>query len=575
VRSSRNRRGTVLAAGLALAAVGALAASGPARADEPSAQSAAIAGAVAADGSLTLTETITFAAGAVPARLEQRIDTTKQALDYRYYRYTLSDVRASADGADLAPVLSRDGDYQVIAVDTSKVTGTTVEIGYTVRGAATDGGVTQSGTGVTAISWPVLQGLSVPVDAVSGQVDAPVPVLGIDCQAGAASGLQPCQMWAAGTHDSPQPTFSHAALPAGGLVVLSITVPGAAVAVDQDLVDQWTLGRAFSAAPAPLAVALGALVLGALALWLIWRRLGRDVETTDVAPAEVARFVPIGPGQMHFEVLHAIRPGHIGTVMDERVDPVDIAATLLDLAMRGHLQIVELPPSGAHAGADWSFNRLPGRDALAPFEATLLDVVAPDGGEPVKVSALGEPVAKAIPVVQDQLYTEVVDKGWYARRPDQVRGRWHVMGAVVLAAAVVVLVVLAIVTRFGLLGLALVALAGGLFAIGQTMPRRTRAGIALVKGLHVLSMALASQPTDQIPKAQAYDEISAVLPYTVVLGGRDRWLNALAAADDDPDVPDPDDLTWYRAPSDWSISELPVAFDAFLVAVQGRLYGRG
>ena len=568
------KRGGWVAAALGL--VGLALAVGPAassQAEDPRADSAVVAGSVAADGTLTVSTTYTFAAGAAPAQLVQTLATTQTILDYRYYRYEISDVKASAGTTDLAASVSRGGGTEVITVDTTKAAGAPIVISYRVKGAATAAGTTQDGTALTSVSWPVIQGLNLAVREVSGEVKTPGATTSIDCQSGLRSGLQPCQMWASGTHDSPNPSFTDQALPAGGVVVLSFTVPTQAVAVNQDLREHWTLGRAFSAGPAPLGVALGALVVGALLLWLLWRSVGRE-DDPSIEPARVAGFVPVGPGESHFEVVGEVRPGHIGTVVDERVDPIDVTATLFDLAMRGHLQIVELPPSAPHAPLDWTFKRLAGMDELRPFERTLLDAVAPVGGPAVTVSQIGAPVARVIPAVQAQLYEDVVTKGWFARRPDQVRTMWHTLGWVALGASVLTLLLLVILTRFGLLGLALVGLAIGLLWLAQTMPRRTRAGVALLKGLQVLSMTIQTQPTDQVAKKDAYAEISSVLPYAVVLGGRERWLAALAAADDDPGVPDPDDLTWYQAPNAWNMSDLPAAFDGFLTAVHGRLYAR-
>ena len=63
------------------------------------------------------------------------------------------------------------------------------------------------------------------------------------------------------------------------------------------------------------------------------------------------------------------------------------------------------------------------------------------------------------------------------------------------------------------------------------------------------------------------------LPYAVVLGGWERWLQALVASDDDGDA-DPEDLSWYHAPADWHLAELPASLDAFATTVRGRLFAR-
>ena len=60
----------------------------------------------------------------------------------------------------------------------------------------------------------------------------------------------------------------------------------------------------------------------------------------------------------------------------------------------------------------------------------------------------------------------------------------------------------------------------------------------------------------------------------MVLGGWDRWLEALVAADDDEGTADPTDLAWYHAPDDWHLQQLPASLDAFVNAVRGRLFAR-
>ena len=78
----------------------------------------------------------------------------------------------------------------------------------------------------------------------------------------------------------------------------------------------------------------------------------------------------MGAGQSEFRVLGEVRPGHVGTVADERVDPIDVAATLIDLAVHGHLRITELPRESEFAATDWPWPA-PTAPAptLHPFEA--------------------------------------------------------------------------------------------------------------------------------------------------------------------------------------------------------------
>jgi len=142
-----------------------------------------------------------------------------------------------------------------------------------------------------------------------------------------------------------------------------------------------------------------------------------------------------------------------------------------------------------------------------------------------------------------------------------------------LVVAVVVTALLAAFTTFGLIGLALVVLGLGLVFVAQEMPSRTPKGVALLKGLGALRSLLLTHPTDQMPKGRAVEELSEVLPYAIVLGGTERWLDALVATDTDAD-PDSDDLPWYHGPADWHLRDLPESLRNFTTTVSGTLFTR-
>jgi hypothetical protein len=92
--------------------------------------------------------------------------------------------------------------------------------------------------------------------------------------------------------------------------------------------------------------------------------------------------------------------------------------------------------------------------------------------------------------------------------------------------------------------------------------------------MRVLAMDLDTAPTDQLPKRKEYATVSRILPYAVVLGGWERWVRVLASSDDDEGVADPTDLSWYHAPADWQLQQLPASLDAFVNAARGRLFAR-
>jgi len=237
------------------------------------------------------------------------------------------------------------------------------------------------------------------------------------------------------------------------------------------------------------------------------------------------------------------------------------------------VMISELPRESDFARADWEIKRVEGSaDGLRPFEQQLLDGIAPAGAS-VRVSELASKVQESIGGVQDALYDEMVSNGWYERRPDATRNRWTQVALAVLIISVVVTGVLAAFTTFGLVGLALIVVSLGLVFVAQEMPARTAKGAALLGGLGALRSDLLSHPTDQMPPGSELREISEVLPYAIVLGGADRWLDAIVASDIDED-PDSHDLPWYRGPENWHLRDLPNSMRNFVTTVSGSLFSR-
>jgi hypothetical protein len=515
------------------------------------------------DGTLRVEQTVTFT-GAVPAELSQRFQTREDVVGDRQYVQTLSDITATVEGAAVQPTINSDDRFTTVAVPTSGAT--EVAMSYTVTGAviAVDSG--------TALQWSMLQGLSASVAEFSATVQIPTQFSYIKCTAGGPNSTVPCTFAAAGTEGAQVPTFRDGPRGEGEVVAIDIGFPPGGVASNEVIEYRWTLGRAFSAEPLPLALALGLLALGGIALYGLHRRAGADIGPEGQV-GKVGEFVPTGAGQSEFRVVEDIRPGHIGTVADERVDPIDITATLVDLAVRGHLLIIELPRETEFGKTDWEIRRVERTpDGLRPFEQQLLDGIAPPGGS-VRVSELTSRVQESIGDVQNALYDEMVSNGWYERRPDATRDRWTQWSLAALIISVVLTGVLAAFTTFGLVGLALIVVSLGMVFVAQEMPSRTAKGAALLGGLGALRSDLLSHPTNQIAPGDELREISEVLPYAIVLGGVDRWLDAIVTTDVD-EHPDSYDLTWYHGPENWHLSDLPDSLSNFVTTVEGSLFSR-
>ena len=519
-------------------------------------------GNLAKDGTLKVKQTIILT-GTVPPELSQKFETRENLVGDRQYVQTLSDITAMVKGAAVQPKITTEDRFTTVTVPTNG--STEIVMSYTVTGAVV---TIESGT---ALRWRMLQGLSAQVAQFSAKVQIPTQFSYIKCTAGSPNSTVPCSFAAAGTEGAQVPTFRDGPRGEGEVVAIDIGFPPGAIATNEVIDYRWTLGRAFSASPLPLALALGLLALGGVALYGLHRRAGAD-RSSDGQISTAGEFVPTGAGRSEFRVVGDVRPGHVGTVADERVDPIDVTATLVDLAVRGHLVIIELPRESEFARTDWEIRRVDGSPGVRPFEQQLLDGIAAPGSS-VRVSELASRVQESIGGVQNALYDEMVSNGWFERRPDDTRNRWTQLALAALIISVVVTGVLAAFTTFGLVGLALIAVSLGLVFVAQEMPARTPKGAALLGGLGALRSDLMSHPTNQLTPGGELQEISQVLPYAIVLGGADRWLDAIVTSDVD-EHPDSYDLSWYHGPENWHLRDLPDSMRNFVTTVSGSLFSR-
>ena len=66
-----------------------------------------------------------------------------------------------------------------------------------------------------------------------------------------------------------------------------------------------------------------------------------------------------------------LRPGQVGTLVDFTAHPLDVTATIVDLAVRGYLVIEEKPDSNGRK-PDWKLTKKKEPDGLEPYEVELM-----------------------------------------------------------------------------------------------------------------------------------------------------------------------------------------------------------
>ncbi|NUW45814.1 DUF2207 domain-containing protein [Nonomuraea rhodomycinica] len=489
------------------------------------------------DGTLHVTEKISGATGALRRTFLTR--TRHDDADDRLYRI------ANAKGGKLT------GDELAVTAPA------TVE--YDVKGTVTPAGNVQE------MRWFAVNGWSVPVARATVKVAGPGLVQSLSCFAGELTSAVGCTS-AAMDHTGTSAEFEQENLAPGQALTVVVAYPKGASAGAPILDRRFSLTAAFAlnTVTGGALAALLVLLLGGVGL-LYWTR-GRDARVV-AHEKDHDTGTPVQNG--HFSPPDGVRPGQIGTLVDEQADVVDVTATIVDLAVRGFLRIDEQPRQ-AYDAPDWMLVRLPAGHpaALLPYERALYDAIF-DGREAVLLSQLSGSFASHLGKVRDALYADVVRQGWFARRPDTERTRWTMAGVALIGVGVLATVALAWFTSYGLLGLALIIAGGALAVGGQYMPAKTARGSAALAHTLAFRDYLFSGDLGEVPEQHRVELFSRYLPYAVIFDGVEHWSRIVASVTGNGHQAD--NLYWYHGPAEWDLSKFAGSMRTFTTTTSGAI----
>ncbi|HEX7023812.1 MAG TPA: DUF2207 domain-containing protein [Gemmatimonadales bacterium] len=266
---------------------------------------------------------------------------------------------------------------------------------------------------------------------------------------------------------------------------------------------------------------LGLPVPVLIGMLMIWRRRGRD-------PGAL-------PVTVQYEPPEGLTPAEAGSLTDESVDMRDITATLVDLAVHGHLRIEERPESslfGLLKSTEYVFHRTepaPGGRPILDHEREVLDGIFQDGASTVELAALKNEFYKSLDDIKSAVMDRLVSQGLYVTRPDSVRGRWIAAAAVL--GAVTAFGGTAIAARFGLTPLpffvaaVLIGLIVGI--IGYQMPARTVRGARTLEKVLGFGEFLERVEKDRYERVVKTPEMfERFLPYAMAFGVEEKWAHA-------------------------------------------------
>ncbi len=274
---------------------------------------------------------------------------------------------------------------------------------------------------------------------------------------------------------------------------------------------------------------LGLPLLVLVGMFALWRRVGRDPETLPVA--------------VRYEPADSLTPAEAGTLLDESADMRDITATVVDLAVRGHLRIEERDEKvllGLMNKKEYVFHRLAPASGGAPLqqhESLVLVGLFDGGANEVRMSELDNEFYRHLGSIKDCIQNRLVDRGFYRTRPDKVKGRW-IAGAAVLGAVIGFGgSVIAASLDMTPLPWVIAGIVSGLvmLAFSWIMPARTVEGaraLERVRGFEEFLRRVEGERFERLVKTPEMFE--RFLPFAMAFGVERRWAKAFQDIYRDP-----------------------------------------
>ncbi|MEP7035031.1 MAG: DUF2207 domain-containing protein [Actinomycetota bacterium] len=519
---------------------------------------------LAPDGSMGVTETIVWQFGAGEHHGIKRNVTVRQGVSSppgKYRLYEMSDVSVSSPtGASSEVYVSELGADDLIRIGspTQPFQGAQQQT-YVLKYRLAH--VANGFPDHSELYWNVTGArFDIPIDLVKASVHGPAAVTNALCFKGADRSAASCEA-------SAGPTARYAASglgPREQVTIVASFPPSAITDTTPDLRDGETgfsgadPGSSVSPSMAKSLSLLGygggltlPLLAAALMGTLVWKR-GRDEQyaglTPGLTPVEGAPGPVIhgqsGPVAVQFAPPKGVRPGLVGTIIDEEANTIDVSATVVDLAVRGFLRIEEVDPGGMFRRADWQLTKLvppEQAEALLPYEETLMVGIFADSN-PVLLSALKNKFHTTLTTAKSQMYAEVTRIGWFRKSPEKARRGWMGLGTVVMGAGLVSGWFLGIqsaqIDRVGgvslvipsgiVLALGLLVAGGIIYLLGKRMAAKTAVGSAVLAQSLGFKQYLVTAEARQIRFEEAQDIFSRYLPYAIVFGVADRWAGTFS-----------------------------------------------
>lgn len=245
-------------------------------------------------------------------------------------------------------------------------------------------------------------------------------------------------------------------------------------------------------------------------LYFLWYTRGKDPKTNRDT------IMPI------YTPPDSLTPAEVGTLIDEHADMRDLSSTIIDMAVRGYIKIIEITKKKLiFTDKDYEFERL--NDSLTGLKDHEQKTMEALFGtkKSVKLSSLKYEFYKDIPGIKTALYDTLISDGYFPGNPENTRNWYYGLGGVLLFLPIFfggafIDWSISIPIGIGLSGLVVL-----LFA--KYMPAKTKKGVEEYYKVLGLEEFIRTAETDRIKFQEKENIFEKLLPYAMALNIADKW----------------------------------------------------
>jgi uncharacterized membrane protein YgcG len=250
-----------------------------------------------------------------------------------------------------------------------------------------------------------------------------------------------------------------------------------------------------------------------------------------------------------FKPPDGISPVLVGSVKDEKVHLKDITSTIINAAVRGYIKIKEITKKNYKLiklkdfyVSDPTVGKKINYEALDDVEVRILSDIFGSKKE-IETNELKNKFYLKISGINNEVYDKMVEKGYFAKRPDKTRTKHLVIGILLIILGIGASIGLAFITIFTCGPM--IFIAGVLkFILSFFMPAKTSKGTLIYERCQGFRMFLHTAERYKMQKLTP-ETFERFLPYAMVFGVEKQWAKNFESIYTKPP-------SWYEGRTPWT-----------------------